>query len=402
MPDGKPPLSPFVAGNLPEELTWSDRPEEHVLATLPACPAVYLLLADARVPVQLATTQHLRRLAVARLLEAAESRSGRANVAEITRGIRWRRVFSAFEGRWWYYRLAREMYPKHYRRLISFGPAWFLSVDWAAPVPEIVVSERIWQEPGEFVGPWPTHDTCQQALAGLWDLFELCRYPEQVRRAPAGQRCAYAEMGRCDAPCDGSVPLERYVERSRAAWEFACGAVRPWIDAAKQRMKQAAAEERFEHAAQLKHQLAFAWKWHDRWLPVIRPAEDLNYLLAVPVTRRKAWKLFLFRRGSLTEGPICADRHLPTKAAGWLRGQWEREPELVEPVVRTGQTWLVAHFCQSKEGAASLVLPLGARQPWEAMEDALRQLVTARTTRASAAEAAVPSGDENAPPAVAS
>lgn len=86
-------------------------------------------------------------------------------------------------------------------------------------------------------------------------------------------------------------------------------------------MKAAAAEQRFETAARIKEQLAFAWKWHDKWLPIIRPPEDLNWLLAVPVTRRRSRKLFLFRQGHLSDGPILTDRQLPRAAEKWTGEQ---------------------------------------------------------------------------------
>jgi excinuclease UvrABC nuclease subunit len=363
---------------LPDTLVWTARPQPDDLAALPSCPAVYLFLAESQQPVQLATTQHLRRLAKARLVGPGESLGGRADLAEIVRAVRWREVHSAFEGRWWYYRLARQMYHREYRTLVSFGPAYFLHVDWDQPIPEIQVSERIWQEPGRHVGPWLTRATCQKALDGLWDLFDLCRYPEQVRRAPNGQRCAYAQMGRCDAPCDGSVPLAPYIERCRAAWRFAGGGVQDWIDTAKRRMKLAAEQQRFEAAGQIKGQLTFAWHWQEKWSTLVRSANDLNYLLAVPVTRRRAWKLFLFRQGWLADGPIFSDRKLPGQGGAWLRERLSEELEPIEPLVRTEQTWLISHFLKSREGDVSLIKPLPAGDWWAGAEDDLRQWVAQR------------------------
>jgi DNA polymerase-3 subunit epsilon len=382
MPAGRP-TDTIILEALPEELTWADRPSKEDLTALPACPAAYLLLADAKVPVQLATTQHLRRLAISRLVEPAETSGGRPDLAAVVRGIRWRPVSSAFEGRCWYYRLARHMYPRDYRRLLSFGPAWFLRADWTERVPEISISERIWQESGEFVGPWVTRAGCQKALEGLWDLFDLCRYPEQVQRAPHGQRCAYADMGRCDAPCDGSVPMEHYEARCRAAWAFACGGVRPWIGQATRWMKAAAGEQQFELAAQIKQQIAFACYWFDKWAATIRPAEQLNYLLAVPVTRRAAWKLFLFRQGALDEGPVLSERQLPTVACEWLQEHLTAPLAMPEAGVCMEQTWLLAHFLPSKEGDASIIVPLPNLAPPPGLSDRLRQAVEARQATAT-------------------
>lgn len=394
-------LDEFTLQALPEERTWSGRPAKADLAALPASAAVYLLLADQSVPVQLATTQHLRRLAQARLCPAASVSLGKVDLAAVVRGIRWRRACSAFEGRWWYYRLARHLYPAQYPRLVSFGPAWFLHIDREEGVPDIRVTERIWHEPGEYVGPWLTHDSALNSLAGLRDLFDLCRYPEQVRRAPRGQRCAYADMDRCDAPCDGTAPLERYRERVRAAWAFAGGAVRPWIDAAKQRMKLAAAEQRFEQAALLKHQLAFAWKWHDGMLPWLRPAARLNYLLAVPVLRRRTWKLFLFRQGGLSEGPVLSGRQLAGAGAAWAEAEWARGSQPLDLVVRMEQTWLVAHFLRSREGDASLICELGENGPAAGLRDELRTRLAQREAERALAADSAPGAESAAVPQVA-
>jgi DNA polymerase-3 subunit epsilon len=374
----KPSLDPAILASLPEETLWDGRPTPESIAQLPGCPAVYLLLASKRVPVQLATTQHLRRLAISRLADAEHAHATRADLAEVVRGIRWRAVHSAFEGRWWYYRLARELYPKRYRQLISFGPVWFLNVDWAQPVPELKVTDQVWRAPGESIGPWLTHDQCTKTLQGLWDLFELCRYPEQVRRAPGGERCAYAEMGRCDAPCDGSVPIGQYVERCRQAWTFAHGETRPWIDDAKARMKSAAREQRFEEAGLLKRQIAWAWRWHDHVRAHARPVSSLNYLLLIPVTRRRAWKPFLFWQGALANGPVLPDRTAAVDALSWLREQFSMDVAEIDPQVRTEQTWLLTHFLHSKAGAASVARRLEDRRVPDTLSQELAEALRER------------------------
>ncbi|MEW6250591.1 MAG: hypothetical protein AB1716_08075 [Planctomycetota bacterium] len=437
-----PGLPELLSASLPDVHTWSGRPTADDLAPLPNSPAVYLLIDEAARPIQLATTQALRRLLLGRLVEPQPSpseprpsgnganapseprpsgsgpaeprpsgsgrfeaqptdggpsdphsaatgvpaeldieppamagptpRRARTDLAAITRGVRWRPLVTAFEGRWWYYRLAREVYPREYRKLVSFGPAWFLHVDWAATIPEIRVSERIWEQPGEFLGPWPTHRSCQEALEGLWDLFDLCRYPEQVRRAPHGKRCAYAEMGRCDAPCDGSAPLPAYEARCRAAWRFAWApsAAAEWATAAAEQMQAAAAALNFERAGQLKQQRRFAERWRSEWAPRLRPAAELNYLLALPATRRKAWKVLLFRMGALIDGPVMPDRRLCAELPKWLatelaglRAQQGAAGVETSAVVRMEQTWLVAHLLFSREAESSIIVPLDTTAP---------------------------------------
>jgi DNA polymerase-3 subunit epsilon len=388
-------VSGTIAEALPEERTWPGPPTEGDLAALPGCPAVYLLLASAQVPVQLATTQHLRRLAIARLGNGQRSRPGKANLAEIVRGLRWIRVDSAFEARWRYYRLARQMYPDRYRRLISFGPAWFLHIDLQQRIPELRITKRIWQHAGDYVGPWLTQGAARKALDALLDVFELCRYPEQVRRAPEGRRCAYADMGRCDAPCDGSVPLARYVARCREAWSFVRGNTAAWLDEIRERMRQAARERRYEDASTCKRRMAWAWKWIEGTQPLVRPAEELTDLLAVPAVRRRAWRLFLLWRGDIFAGPRLTDRKLPAGATAWLREQLADLPEPAETAIRMEQTWLVAHFLASRGGSVSLVERLCGREVPADLEARLAERVAERQNERTQ-DAAGPDGGPDA------
>jgi len=341
-----PGITAELRAALPGTHSWAERPRADDLAGLPNTPAVYLLLSADQQPVQLATTQALRRLLSRRLIQS--SRRG-ADLADVVRTVWWREIATTFEGRWWYYRLARTLYPDRYRRMISFGPAYFLHVDWHQRVPELRVSEQVWCLPGEFVGPWPTAHAAHAACQGLQDLFDLCRYPPEVRKAPHGTRCAYAEMHRCDAPCDGSVPLDGYVERCRAAWAFAAGAAAEWVATAEQRMRQAAEQQQYEFAAQIKRQLEFARQWQRDWGQLVRPAGEMVCLAALPVARRKAWKLVLFRQGELVDGPIVAARAAAEEAPRWFREGLASKPAELSGTIRMEQTWLFCHLMFSRK-----------------------------------------------------
>ncbi|MGE0481737.1 MAG: hypothetical protein AB7Q17_14825 [Phycisphaerae bacterium] len=356
---GVSPVDSFAA-RLPASASWPATPDEPAIRALPAGPAVYLLHDDAARPVQLATTQDLRRALLARLVERTDADARRADLGAIVRGVRWCEVHSAFEARWRYWQLARELHALDYRERVGFGPVYFLCVDNAAAVPEIEITTKVWSPVGGCVGPWPTQAAAREALAGLWDLFDLCRYPEQVRRAPHGARCAYAEMGRCDAPCDGGAPLPAYRERVRAAWRFACGAIDAWQREATERMKAAATAQRFEAAGLLKAQLAFAARWRRQW-PLVRPVDDWQALFAIPVPRRRSWKLFHFARGELRAGPVARLRELAGAARTFVSAAAPSVDRAADEIARMEQAWLFAQFLFRRESAhAALVWLAGA------------------------------------------
>lgn len=381
----------LIHSTLPDVQRWTGPPTAESLAPLPNIPAVLVFVDERDQPVQLLTTQQLKRLAQSRLSTPDEPQRGRADLTEVVRGVRYRRVSCPFEARWVYYQIARELHPHEYRKLVSFGPAWFLHVDWAQPIPELRLTERIWCTAGEFVGPWQTRKGGQQALEGLWDLFDLCRYPEQVRKTPHGNRCAYAEMGRCDAPCDGSVPLAAYVERCRAAWRFANGAVSAWLDRAQRDMQAAAADQAYERAAQLKQQIEFGRRWAVDWQPHVGPATALRYVLALAVTRRKARKLLLFVDGHLIDGPVVADRRIAKEVSPWLETVLAAPRSATGDVQRMEQTWLLCHLLAGRERASTIVLPFA---PATDIDSLRQQLQTELEAMRGASESSDEKPDE--------
>lgn len=334
-----------IENELDGQCAFLQRPTIADLTNVPASPAVYVLIDSRGQVVLLASTQDLRRVLQSRFFDPADPEAGkRADLAEITRVVRWRTVSCAFEAKWRYWRLARVLHPKDYRERIGFGPAYFLHVDWSRPMPEFRVTERIWALQGEFLGPFQSAKATLLALEGLWDIFDLCRYPEQVRKAPLGIRCAYADMGRCDAPCDGSTPIPAYLERMHRAWRFASN-----IDRDEQlaplnvAMRAAAASHQFEIAAQWKKRLDAAKSWSLSAAGLYRE-EELRFVIALPVTRRIAWKLLAFVRGCFVDGPVIPRRAIETEVPAWLKTLDGFEREEMPETHRMEQTWLFSQL----------------------------------------------------------
>lgn len=350
------PLEDSPLAALTESHRWEDRPSAETLKHLPNSPAVYLLVAVRDAPVQLGTTQQLRRLVISRLVASDDATAPRADLGEIVRAVLYRPVSSAFEGTWWYYRLARELHPREYRKLIGFGPTSFLHVNFADRLPEIRVTDQIWRSEGEYLGPFSSQRGAQQALEMLWDLFDLCRHPEQFRKSPGGSRCAYADMGRCDAPCDGAVAPEAMIGRTRSAWQLACGGADHWIDHATARMKQLAAAQQFEKAAQIKQQLASAKAWQSTIAPRVMRDADMRFLIAVPAARRAAWKFFSFCRGDVADGPLIATRKLDRELPPYLTTILTvASPAATDQVMRMEQTWLVSRLLEPAAKPSAII-----------------------------------------------
>jgi hypothetical protein len=152
-------------------------------------------------------------------------------------------------------------------------------------------------------------------------------------------------------------------------------------------MQRLAGEQEFERAGQIKQQLQFAEMWRRQWSPHVRLDCELSYLLVVPVTRRRAWKPFLFRRGNLSDGDIVRNVQLATRVPLWLAEQLEAAPAASDAVLRMEQTWLAAHFLHHSESKAAIIVNLpGDRVPRDLEECLRREVQERQVTKAPSAE----------------
>ena len=259
---------------------------------VPALPGVLCVLDAGGGVVTLAATGDLRRWARVRL-DAAEATARRTtDLASIATTLRWATAGSDVESDWLYLELGRRLIPQTYRAAADRWQAWYIRLDPADAAPawrkgrveEFAAAGTAW---GTLIGPFRDKDAAGRFGELLDDLFELCRYPKELALAPAGTPCAYKQMGRCPAPCDGSEPMEAFRVRVGEALGFARDPGR-WCAGVEASMRAAAAAMDFEGAARSKALLdrgarashrAFAWATtldHGRWA-FIGPSERAGW-----------------------------------------------------------------------------------------------------------------------------
>jgi SAM-dependent methyltransferase len=230
----------------------ADRPPE--LAALPAGPGVLVVEDQGGRVIQLTATANVRRLVRRRLAPGAPE-TGRID-RTLARRIRAATTGSAFESDWAYLRLAREAAPQTYRLLLDRWRGWFIHCDPEAPHPRLTKTGEP-TAPGVHLGPVGDKHAAQRLLEALEAGFDLCRYHHLLIQAPNAVACAYKEMGRCPAPCDGSVGMDDYRGLVREALAFAARGPAAGLEALERSMHEAAASRDFEGAARLRR------RWRD-------------------------------------------------------------------------------------------------------------------------------------------
>ncbi|MBN2563635.1 MAG: hypothetical protein JXQ75_22170 [Phycisphaerae bacterium] len=293
---------------------------------LPAHGGVYLVVDRDDRPVLLASGECLRRVVVHRLAAPPpDKKSKRTNLSEVAGRVWWRDTFSQFETALTHWQIARAMEPKTYRTSVAFPPAWFLRVDPADRAPRFAAVCEFHADAARYVGPFATRHDAEEWSHMLEDLFDLCRHQHVLEQAPHGQACAYFEMGKCAAPCDGTTSLNVYRQMIADALAFSTGEREPRLAALRGTMQSAAEALAFEKAVAIRQTI-------DRAAATIKKAE-YRHLADLPAccwlvvqrggparraARNAQVKPFFVRCGTIEAGEPVKLPELESSVPRWL------------------------------------------------------------------------------------
>jgi hypothetical protein len=306
-----------------------------LLEQVPARWAVYLMSDEQHRPVQLLCVKNLRysikrRLGLPELSDAGAAQSGepaqgvetqapavekpagprmtkRVDYRAIVREIGWIRVESAFEADWVYLEAARRIFPRTYQGMTGLRPAWFVHINPEAGFPRYTKTQDLTIATGMLLGPLEDKHAAARLIEDVTDWFDLCRYYNILVQAPAGRACAYKEMGKCPAPCDGSIGMDQY------RWLIQWSAQTlidpgPMLVDQKSRMAAAAASLKFETAQKIKAYVDSLSKLGKGAFRHLRRLEDFAYLSLQRGPRARIVNLFVIAGGAvIAAGPLAAE-----------------------------------------------------------------------------------------------
>lgn len=274
---------------------------EAFLKHVPAKWVVYLFVDADDLPVQLLCVKNLR-ASLKRRLSGQDVMAGpsrRVDYRDLVRRIYWRRVDSAFEADLVYLEAARAIFPQSYRGMLGFDPAWFVHANPDHPFPKLTKTIDLLKA-GELIGPVQDKHAAQKLIELMEDAFDLCRYHNILTLAPHGRACAYKEMGKCPAPCDGSISIEQY--RRMIAWAIET-AVAPanLLEQTHQRMTDAARDLNFEAAGKIKQYAHQLKEFGSGAFKHVRRIEDFRYIVLQQGGRSGTAKVFVVTPGQVSE-----------------------------------------------------------------------------------------------------
>lgn len=166
-------------------------------------------------------------------------------------------------------RLIRRHAPRYNRRGKGWRRAVYLKLDLDEAWPRLKVVRNVAGR-GTYLGPFGSARRARLVKEGLEDVFAIRRCTTTMGRTTRFPPCALADLGRCSAPCDGRIDLERYEGLVRSL-QHALSSPGGLLAALETRMERLAAQERFEEAAEVRDRVdalvaALDRARHERWL----------------------------------------------------------------------------------------------------------------------------------------
>jgi len=282
------------------------------LRQVPAKRGVLLLAGAGGEPITMITAGALRGRLKTRLAEPHEQGPRRtADLRQITRGVWWKLTPSHFETDLCFLALAESIWPKRFHTMTTVKPPWFVHVDCDQPFPHFARTREALGSGGLAVGPLPTGRAAEQFVQIVQDAFDLCRDIKRLRTSPNAAPCAYAQMGRCLSPCDGTMSMDDYRLVVRAAARFAAGDRRTRRDELTELMRQAANARQYERAGAIRTRLERIAQLDARDYRFVAPIEEFAFLLVQRGANSRSARAFcvhgpVVRQGGKFDYPLVA------------------------------------------------------------------------------------------------
>ncbi|MGI9112232.1 MAG: excinuclease ABC subunit UvrC, partial [Gaiellaceae bacterium] len=150
-----------------------------------------------------------------------------------------------------------------------------------------------------YFGPYANAKKVRETLDVLNRVFQFrpCEGPKPGRHS--GIPCLDYHIERCHAPCVGYISKELYGELIEEVIEFLSGDTKPIVRALEERMRDAAADERFEDAARYRNRLFAIQNLAERQGADRRETGSIDVIGIAAEGERAAVQVFPLRGGKM-------------------------------------------------------------------------------------------------------
>jgi DNA polymerase-3 subunit epsilon len=229
-------------------------PEE--IAALPAAPGVYLMRNARGDTLYVGKARRLKDRVSSYFNSGIAVNAKTAELVSHVWKIDARITRSSLEAALLEAQLIRELKPPFNRMLKGAAPAYFVKLDLMDAFPRITISPRLTTRRGVLqVGPFVGRASLERSIRALSRILGLRTCAGKLVPKADFSPCIYGQMGRCTAPCNGSIGEDAYAARVGNAVAFARGRSGALTGELARARDAAARALRYEEASRLHRDL---------------------------------------------------------------------------------------------------------------------------------------------------
>jgi len=219
------------------------------LPDAPSAPGVYVMKNSAGTPLYIGKAKRLADRLRSHFTAVESSGARKRKMLQKVRAVDWTTTATELEAILLESRRIKAEKPRYNRAQRRYYSRPFLRLDTAHEVPTISWTRRLEGDAAEYYGPVRNTEQANMVVDVVGRFFQLRECDDE--RLRLGQRCLYADMDRCTAPCETDDPkvYREVVERVRA---FLTGQDPSVVARLRERMRQASENLNFEKAAEIR------------------------------------------------------------------------------------------------------------------------------------------------------
>jgi len=304
-------------------------------AALPAVPGVYLFVAEhgeQRRILYVGKSKNIRGR-VRNYFTAAEKRPRIDEMVRLATGVEAVPCLTQLQADVTELRLIGSSAPRYNRRSkFPERTQWIKITD--EPFPRLSMVRVVRDDGATYFGPFTRRKSAEDVTLAIYDGFPIRQCTPRLSSSAAISACALAGMGRCAAPCDGTISRDGYreiVEAVRAALSLDA---RPAVLSVQARLQRLIRQQRFEEAAIIRRRLEALTRTAARFHRIRSLAACAEIVAARKV--ELDWEIHVIRYGRLAGAGRATPREVPQAVARAVRLTSETVAKPPDPLPAAG------------------------------------------------------------------
>ncbi len=298
----------------PSDCSLAERLAEFAAAArnLPRSPGVYIMCAPLANPIYVGKAKNLQRRVSAYFAPSAARDRKVSRMLAALASIYYAETDSELEALLLEARLVKQWLPRFNRELREPESYCFVRIRLSDQLPLIEVTRARTDDGAWYAGPFRCPSTVREAVEAVTSVFRLRRCSAPVLPGSRKWGCVYHDLGKCAAPCAGTVPVAQYRASVEAAADSLGGISHEALARLTDSRDQLAEQFRFEGAHRV-HSRIQALEQVSSGSLNVRPTLDGKFVAVAPTRFPGCPVLLLISHGKLAGKFICRPRASPTR-----------------------------------------------------------------------------------------